>query len=104
MAGPIAPPELDVEDGPECVFPFIHNGKTYNNCTTDDFPNDPNDLRLIMPWCAIKIEPGTEIPQTDNWWEHRAECQAGCPGTGELKIAIIISYHHVLECQLYMKY
>ena len=36
------------DDDKKCLFPFRYNGKNYEECTTEDDPEDP-------PWCATSL-------------------------------------------------
>ena len=40
------------EDNAQCVFPFIFNGKVYEECTTDQRENQAED----KPWCATTAD------------------------------------------------
>lgn len=46
----------------DCIFPFIHNGKTYHNFTSD--PISPGDGTTAMFWCATEVD---EIGQMQQW-------------------------------------
>ena len=49
----------------DCVFPFKHNGKTYNSCAT---PSDGKG-----PYCATKVDAGGNLVK-NNW----ARCNDYC--------------------------
>ena len=52
----------------DCVFPFKHNGKTYNSCAT---PIDGQGA-----YCATKVDSNCNV--ISGSWE---DCNPGCPGT-----------------------
>ena len=55
-----------------CVFPFTFKGKSYNNCTTVDSISG-------KAWCAVDIQPFTEVPHDGLHW---GDCESHCPGAG----------------------
>ena len=60
------------QEGKECVFPFLYKGKSYRKCTTDFSENGRS-------WCAIDIQPLTEVPEDGLHW---GDCEQHCPGAG----------------------
>ena len=72
-------PQLDKP----CVFPFTYKGRTYNECTMDDYD---------IAWCGTMKEVNKTIDhgQWGNWDsnnkvakfdEHWGYCAPGCPGS-----------------------
>ena len=45
----------------------------YSKCTTVESDNN-------VPWCAIDIQPNTEVPQDGKHW---GDCEFDCPGGGK---------------------
>jgi len=58
------------DSGLPCIFPFIYDGRTYDKCTTRDSDTG-------QPWCATKVENGTNHVIDYAW----GDCVEGCPGT-----------------------
>ena len=56
--------------GNRCIFPFKYKGDLHHMCTTED---------ADKPWCAIDIEPSSEIPEDGI---HMGHCQSSCPVIG----------------------
>ena len=42
----------ETKDNQECVFPFVYNGTTYENCTTNALDDKPNP----NAWCATETD------------------------------------------------
>ena len=64
----------------DCVFPFKHNGKTYNSCAT---PADGKG-----PYCATKVDSNGNLIK-DKW----ARCNKYCDtDRGEINGLLIVSY------------
>jgi hypothetical protein len=59
------------QEGVQCVFPFVYNGKAYDECTTDDYP-------LGVAWCATDIDENGEY--IDGKWGHCVPCSEGGAG------------------------
>ena len=66
------------------MFPFKYKGVSYSKCTTVESDND-------VPWCAIDIQPNTEVPQDGKHW---GDCEFDCPGGGKKKIRMKIYILH----------
>ena len=56
----------------KCIFPFLYKGQSYEKCTSDFSENG-------KPWCAINIQPLTEVPEDGFHW---GDCSENCPGAG----------------------
>merc|ERR1712062_722880 len=60
-------PSCTAESGASCVFPFRHEGITYNSCVSTDL--------LSSPWCSTSThENGTHILGSESL------CPSPCPG------------------------
>ena len=74
----------------DCVFPFKHNGKTYNSCAT---PIDGNG-----PYCATKVDSNKKLVK-DNW----ARCNEYCDtDKGNIHISILIVMTYDVHFPLYV--
>ena len=74
----------------DCVFPFKHNGKTYNSCAT---PIDGNG-----PYCATKVDSNKKLVK-GNW----ARCNEYCDtDKGNIHISILIVMTYVIHFPLYV--
>jgi hypothetical protein len=79
------------------LFPFIHNGITYHQCTTDSSPVNeewthwkgyPDKYKGSRAWCPINLETGPNDPDgittTDKYYD-AGLCNQNCPGYVRLR-------------------